>query len=663
MIDQESRMERAAHPHRHFVGMLLTYGLAGLAAGQDVLTPKIALELKTVRDVAIDPSGERIAYVVSLPRGEDDDPGDNHSEIWITDFEGRSARRYTRTQTRASSPRWSPDGRQIAFLAKRTERSEETQIFALPIAGGEAEMLSEHQTSISDFRWSPDGASILFTASDPKSDAEEEDDEAGRDWTVVDQNLKHTRLWILDVAGGESRPAYDGKFSIGGFTWIPGSEALALQASLSPRTDDAMMYSGIYAMPCEGVDPAPVCQTKGKLGSMAASPDGMRLAFLGATSLNDPLSQSLFVVDLPSGVPRNLTPDLEASASDVAWIDENTLLLAVTEGCRSKLVRIDAAGGKPEELVSAPVLFSFELHAATGRIAAAASAPGHPSELFVGSVSNGKLRRITHSNPRLDSIRVAKQEVIDWKATDGLHIQGVLTYPVGYESGKPYPLIVNPHGGPEGTSMDGWNTWPQLLAAHGYVVLQPNYRGSGGRGIAFAKGDHNDLGGKEFQDILAGVDRLVQRGIADPKRVGMGGWSYGGYLSALAATHHSERFKAAVMGAGICNWLSFMGTTDIPHEMSLVHWNQWGYDDPAMYWDRSPLSRIDKAKTPTLILHGEKDVRVSPGQAWEMYTALKTKGVPTQLVLYPRSGHGVSERAHRLDLYTRQLEWFDQYLK
>jgi len=168
--------------------------------------------------------------------------------------------------------------------------------------------------------------------------------------------------------------------------------------------------------------------------------------------------------------------------------------------------------------------------------------------------------------------------------------------------------------------------------------------------------------------LMAGQDMLAlevhrEKGLIDPERVGIAGWSYGGYLSALAATHHSDRFKAAVMGAGISNWVSFMGTTDITHEMSIVHWNQWWQDDPGMYWRRSPLSKIDDAQTPTLILHGKNDVRVNPGQAMEMYLALKRKGVPTELVFYPRAAHGISERAHRIDMYQRQLDWFDRHVR
>jgi dipeptidyl aminopeptidase/acylaminoacyl peptidase len=202
-----------------------------------------------------------------------------------------------------------------------------------------------------------------------------------------------------------------------------------------------------------------------------------------------------------------------------------------------------------------------------------------------------------------------------------------------------------------------------VLAANGYAVLMPNYRGSGGRGVAFSKGDHRDLGGKEFIDVIAGIDHLAEIGLVDPERVGISGTSYGGYFSALAATKYSDRFKAAIPYAGITNWFSFSGTTEIPIEMSLVHWDTWWFDDPGLNWDRSPLAHINNSKTATLVGHGLADTRVDPGQSVELYTALKIKGVPSGLVLYPREPHGLLEREHQLDYMGRILEWFDTYLK
>jgi dipeptidyl aminopeptidase/acylaminoacyl peptidase len=264
-------------------------------------------------------------------------------------------------------------------------------------------------------------------------------------------------------------------------------------------------------------------------------------------------------------------------------------------------------------------------------------------------------------------VRWARQEAIEWTGAEDWTIGGVLTYPLDYVEGQRYPLILQVHGGPEGISLDGWTTsatYPvDILAANGYMVLQPNYRGSAGRGVAFSKADHDDLGGTEYEDVLAGVDALIERGLVDGDRVGTGGWSYGGYFSAWAATRHSERFKAAVVAAGLTNWISFTGTTDIPEEMSIVHWNHYWWDNPQLHWERSPVAHINNAQTATLIAHGTADARVHPEQSIQLYTFLRMKGVPTELVLYPRQPHGLVDRAHQIDFAERVLGWFDKYVK
>lgn len=243
----------------------------------------------------------------------------------------------------------------------------------------------------------------------------------------------------------------------------------------------------------------------------------------------------------------------------------------------------------------------------------------------------------------------------------------MLTYPKDYKSGTKYPLLLQIHGGPEGVSSNGWNTravYPvQWYAANGFFVLEPNYRGSQGRGVAFSKGDHKDLGGKEFDDVLAGIDFLVTKGMVDNDRVGTGGFSYGGYLSAWASTKYSSRFKASVMGAGISNWISFCGTTEIIQENSLVHWDLWWNDNMDIVWDRSPLAHINQAKTPMLIVHGGADTRVPITQSEEMYNALKLKKVNTQMIVYKRQPHGILEREAQIDFMKRTLDWFKDNIK
>jgi dipeptidyl aminopeptidase/acylaminoacyl peptidase len=274
---------------------------------------------------------------------------------------------------------------------------------------------------------------------------------------------------------------------------------------------------------------------------------------------------------------------------------------------------------------------------------------------------------LTRLNPQLADLQLGEQEVIKWKSIDGMEIEGVIVKPVGFRRGIRYPTVMQVHGGPEAADLNGWtgtsSRWGQLLAARGFVTFYPNYRGSIGRGTAFATADHRDLMGKEFQDMLAGIDYLVREGITDAEHVGLGGGSYGGYTAAWGATHGSARFKAAVAWLGISDWYSMTGTSDIFLENSAVHWDAIMYDNYELYWERSPIAHIKKSKTPTLIIHGAADPRVPPGQSMELYTAMKWKGVPVQFVMYPREGHGVQETEHQRDFMNRVLGWFEKYLK
>ena len=239
--------------------------------------------------------------------------------------------------------------------------------------------------------------------------------------------------------------------------------------------------------------------------------------------------------------------------------------------------------------------------------------------------------------------------------------------PPDHEGGQRHPLAVLPHGGPEGVSLNGWNsraTYPaQVMATEGYVVFEPNYRGSSGRGTAFAVADQQDLGGLEFEDVLAGVDALIAEGLVDADRVGMGGWSYGGYFSGLAATRWTDRFRAAVISAAVTDWMSFTGTTEIEHENSLVHWKLWPYEHAQKVWERSPMGHTTGSKTASLIVHGLADTRVPPSQSTELYRALKHNGAPAELVMYPREPHGLRENVHQLDFVNRFVAWFNRYVR
>jgi len=625
------------------------------------MTAEHVVDLKAVRQVALSPDGKRIAYVLRVQRSADDAPGKPWAELWIA-ATGSEPRPYVTGKRAVSDVSWRADGKAVTFLASDGPDAD-AQVQEIPLDGGEARRLFEHAGSIALHRPSPDGRWLAFTAKATETPEEKKSKEQGRDWKVVDEKPNYRRLWIRDLSAGTSRAWIAEDLDVLDLAWAPDGRMAIVRATKSTRVDDDYMLSKLYRVSLDGAA-APLVETPGKLGGFAVSPDGRRVALLGATSRNDPLAQSVFVVPAEGGAARNLTEGLEASGAEIGWVDERTVLLVASQGTRHVLFQLDAETGRRSE-IAWPRLIVADLHVRGSRIAVAASSPEHPAETFALDVGKAPARLSRH-NPGLDGVRLARQESIEWKGQDGLGITGVLTYPLDWREGTRYPLVLQLHGGPEGVDLDGWTTGPlepvQVLAAAGFVVLQPNYRGSQGRGVAYSKADHDDLGGKEFEDVLAGIDQLAARGLVDPRRVGTGGWSYGGYMSAWAATRWSERFRAAIVCAGLTNWIAFAGTTDIPNEMSLVHWDSWWFDETELHWARSPLAHLATARTPTLIVHGEADTRVHPEQSVELYTALRLKGVPTRLVLYPREPHGLDERAHQLDFIERTADWFRTHL-
>jgi len=637
------------------------------------ITAKDIINLEYVSQPVINIGGTRIAYVKTVPPSKDSKRRSSYREIWVTDIDGTNQRKFTSSPNNSWSPQWTPNGN-LSFLSIRKAYHKSTQVYTIPTDGGEAIPLTDHSGGIGSYKWSPNGRWIAFTSRDRESIESQTMKKNGLDMIVMGENQLYNRLWIYDVESKTYETIFRQDLNVSLFEWSPDSKFIIFQAAEKVNTDLEYLESSIYLVKAPSGNPRKITETPGKLSSMSISPNNDQLAFLGATSYNDPLAQSIFVLNIKNGKSKLVTPDFKESFVDVEWIDDQTVIGLSQRGTKTALSTIFLTENLPEEVfnqndILAPkqIISSFSFHKYTKQLVIIANSNQHPNELYVGLYNSKKMKRITFSNSSLTDIQLSKQETISWKARDGKTIEGVLTYPLVYRDGKRYPLILQIHGGPEGVSLDGWNTratYPvQLLAANGYFVLEPNYRGSAGRGVAYSKLDHDDLGGEEFNDVLKGIDHLIKKGFVDKNQVGTGGWSYGGYFSALAATKYSNRFKASMVGAGLTNMISFMGTTDIPYEMSVVHWNQWWFDNQELHWDRSPLSHINKAGTPTLVIHGLRDERVHPEQGMQLWQALKIKNVDTELVLYPREPHGIIERPHQLDYMERLINWYKKYVK
>jgi len=642
-----------------------------LAAQPKVLTPDVIITVRNIMDAQLSPDGKNIMFQINRPRTDVERPGGSIAEIWTMSATGGEPRRFTFNDKSDRAPQWSPDGKRIAFLSQRGESSV-TQVYLVAFDGGEAVQLTKAEKSVGGFKWSPDGGRIAYTMEDPKTKDELAAERDGKDWSVVDQNYKHTRLYTIDVNTKNVTKVTTTEITVHDFDWSPDGKQFVIGAAETPTVDDSYMRRKLMKVSANGGSPTLVAKTEGKLNNVAWSPDGKWIAWLGAVMEKDPFAGSVFVVPAAGGSGENLVKGYQGTANWLGWMPgkPSTIVFRAIERQATVLHTILLPQKKRDALLTQALIIGEPSFSKDGKtMILTGNTPQHPNEIFIGATTNTLLKKLTTTNPQLNGISFGEQRVIKWKSTDGWDIEGVVVFPVGYQKGTKYPTVLQAHGGPEAADLHGWlgsySRWGQMLAGMGYVTLYPNYRGSIGRGPEFSMADHKDLMGKEFEDMVAGIDYLIKEGIADPDRVGVGGGSYGGYTTAWAVTFASQRFKAGVMWMGISNWISMTGTSDIFYENSTVHWDMMMYDDNNydMYWKRSPLAHIKNANTPTLIIHGAVDQRVPIGQSQEMYTALKWKGVPTEFVIYPRAGHGLSEKAHQYDSMKRVAAWLEKYLK
>lgn len=645
----------------------LSLGVVTLAQADTGLTLKQLADLEHVEEMAVSPDGERIAYTRQVPRepGADND-GPAWAELHVIGPAGEN-RPYITGEENVSAVSWAPDGESLLFLAKRDD-DEHTGLYRIPVAGGEARRVAGLETDISAYSLAPDGQRVALVAREAEDDDRKARAEKGFDQVVFEEETRPRRLWIrtLDNAGSDEDPvAFDG--SVQAVRWSPAGDRLAVKSAEAELIDPILMSPRIHILDTDGTVTGRV-STPGKLGAMRWSPDGRHLAVLGTNLERDTREGRLLVVGRDGGEPRDLLPDLPGHVWQLDWLDDDTLIYVSYEGTGTRLGRIDADGGNDETLLAAGETIWNGLDVSgDGDIALTGHAAAHPAEVF--RYDDGDPARLTDSNPWLADVSLAPQETITWQARDGLEIQGILTRPLEHDPDRRYPLVVIVHGGPESHYPDGWLTDSsrpaQVLAGMGYAVFHPNYRGSTGRGVEFALRSQGRPAKEEFDDIIDGVDHLVERGIADTDRVGITGGSYGGYATAWGATYYSGRYAAAVMNVGLSDKIAMLGTSDIPRELYTVHYRTWPWEDWEMYREASPIYYADRAQTPILILHGDADPRVDPTQSRILYRyiTLQDDPPPARLVLYPGEGHGNRRAASRYDYSLRLVRWFDHYLK
>jgi dipeptidyl aminopeptidase/acylaminoacyl peptidase len=630
------------------------------AATKRRMTFDDVVALRTVGDPQLSPDGKWVAYTVSR---NDLEQNASDADIWLASTLGEFPARLTTSKKNDTSPRWSPDGKRLAFISAREEKP---QIFLMPVGGGEPERLTEHKGGVRSIAWSPDGKSIAFIADQEPTPAEEKRIKEKDDAIVVDTNYKFNRLWVLDVATRTTRMLTTGDVVASDPQWSPDGTRIAYATNPTPRADDQSL-TDIWVIPVAGGAARPLAAGAGADQSPRWSPDGSQIAYV-TSSGSDVRQLRIAVIPAVGGAPRIVAPGFLYAPQAPTWSpDGRTLYFSASVRTTGQLFAVPSAGGTPRQLTTLAGVITAASFARDGRTVAFTSAdPRRPADVQFAALGATPLapRQLTDHNPQVRDLLLGSTDVIRWKSSDGMEIEGVLLRPVGYETGKRYPLVAYIHGGPAGAWSQGfaasWSNPGQVLAGQGYAVLYPNPRGSSGYGEAFLRANIKDWGAGDYRDIQTGIDALVAQGLADSTRLAQSGWSYGGYMTAWTLTQ-TNRFKALVVGAGLTDMYSMYATNDIPRALD-GYFGAEPWNDTTEYRKRSAMTFIKNARTPTLILHGMADLRVPIGQAQELYVGLKKNGVPVQLVMYPREPHGLQEPRHQLDKMRREVEWIGKWI-
>ncbi|HSR53803.1 MAG TPA: S9 family peptidase [Acidobacteriota bacterium] len=665
-------MHRTLSIHRLLaIGLVVGLIFGAVLAAEGGLTPYDIARLQSVSDAVISPDGRYIAYVLSVPRDPfSEDNGPAYRQLWVLDRQDDSRRPYVLDEAGAGNVAFSPDGKYISFTAKR-EGDDHTALYAIPVDGGEARKAVQLKSSISGYSWASDSNRVALIASEPEPKEEKELEKKGFNQEIYEEDWRPRRIYIAQAFADEQEPrALDINGSVFDVHWSPVDDRLLVSVAPTPLVDDRYMLKRVLILDANDGSVIVTFANKGKLGQLAWSTDGSHIAFIGGEDINDPREGRLMVAHSAQGAFTDVLNDHKGHVTSIAWQDGDTVMYVNDSGVWTTLEKINADGSGHKKLTNAegPILGSLSLSDDGQHAAFTAETPEHPSEVYAMSHGDSGPSRYTNSNPWLEERELGAQEVISFKARDGLDLEGILVRPLDEQAGVRYPLILMVHGGPESHHHNGWMTSysnpAQVMAARGFASFFTNYRGSTGRGVEFSELSQADPAGKEFDDLIDAADHLIETGLVDKDKVGVTGGSYGGYATAWLSTYYSQRIAAGVMFVGISNKISKVGTTDIPDEEFHVHARKRPWDNWQFFLERSPIYYAGQSETPLLILHGKDDPRVNVGQSRELYRHLKLRGkAPVRLVLYPGEEHGNRKAAARLDYSLRSMRWFEHYLK
>lgn len=633
-----------------------------------------------VSDPQISPDGKSLVTVVTKPDYANDL---NVSELALVDIASGKTHLLTHGRKNASFPRWSPGGDRVAFLA--ADGDKHNQIFVLEMAGGDALQVTKSPTPVQQFAWKPDGSALAYAAADEakkKTGAEQFDDafEVGDSSYLDKEKALPIHLWLLPAAGGEAKRLTSGSWSLPA-TFPPGPPASPIAFSadgaklIYVRVENTYSGDRLNSSPqimdlATGISEAITTHTK-FASFPVPSPDGKRIAYLYPRDGLNRNFQDVFLVDGIKGDGSDITQPIDRNFFRALWTpDSKAIVIGANDGARVSLWLQPIAGpAKKLDLGSVTPITGFWLDANVGphaEIAFSGSEPHHPAEIYLLASAASKPRRLTNFNADFDSLRLGNSEVVTWQSPDAAPKNwtenGILTFPPNYESGKKLPLVLYIHGGPTSSSKNTFSIFAQLLAAQGWLVFEPNYRGSDNLGNDFGRAIVDDSGDGPGRDVLAGIEMLKQRGIIDETNIAVTGWSYGGYMTSWLIGH-AQFWKTAIAGAPVTNLLDQYALSDSNVARADAIGGSPYTGDWMKHWvEQSPITYYQMMKTPTLVLQDVGDYRVTITQGFELFHALKDRGIPTQFYAYPVGGHSPADPVRMRDVYRRWIEWLDLYL-
>jgi dipeptidyl aminopeptidase/acylaminoacyl peptidase len=637
-------------------------------------TTGLAMQVQSVGSPRPSADGKWVVYTQTRQVMETE-KSESNSQVWLARADGSHRVQLTRGDKSSSNPSFSPDGRWVYFTSSRSGKN---QVWRIPVDGGEAEAVTDLKDDAGGYALSPDGKQVAFTAHEAGPDEEKAKKEK-RDFHVIDEKPRNHALYVIPAEVGASgkraqRKIASGDYHVGSafgaidLAWSPDSRSIAFTHTKRPEAD-YWTTSDISEVDVESGVVKPLAATSAAESGPAYSPDGRWIAYQRTSHPPRwPFDNRIVLMPRSGGASRELPATFDEQAIIIGWdADSRRVLFSETRHTKVTIYGMPL-DGPPAVFYTPPAgtAGAVNLNDKGTHVAFTVSSPSEAVEAFTMSVSGSTPVRVSRANVDLPKLAFPKTEVVKWKSKDGLDIEGILTYPVDYQAGKKYPLLLNIHGGPAGVFSEAYIGGPGIyplatLAAKGYAILRPNPRGSSGYGKKFRFANENDWGGGDYRDLMAGVDHLIATGVADPDHMGVMGWSYGGFMTSWVITQ-TTRFKAAVVGAGVTNLWSFTGTADIPGFLP-DYFKGEPWDAFENYRAHSPMAHVKNVKTPSLILHGESDVRVPISQGFELYNAIKRQGVTAKMVTYPRMPHGPNEPKFMLDIMNRHIDWMDKYVR